>query len=114
MQKAIAIIKDEHPLYPFFEKHKQLRDEKLEQIEFLKKRAEKIVESYKPKTQELWRQIEEVCESNGWFPDDYSEEKYSLSYDDESRVLFLEDKNHENKLKLSLLDLLKGLGDPTK
>jgi hypothetical protein len=91
MRKAIATISMD-PLIS--ERCQIIRDEKErleERFKFLRKQAKDAGEKMGETCREHWVAIEDRLKELGLLPPDFSKETYSLCFDSESNVIFIED-----------------------
>lgn len=73
-----------------------------ESKEFLQKQAEK---SWNELVKSCWDDIEATLDKRNLLPDDYSDEKYTLTFSD--GVLYLSDKDEKSELRRLLASLFE-------
>ena len=93
MRKVLCILSENKEIKEHADLIKKRRDEASERIKFLKKQAEDEMKKCDKENDPRWDTLRDLIHDK--LPDDYTEEKYSLTFSIDEDTLSIEDKNND-------------------
>lgn len=105
MRKVLCILSDNEEIKECTDNIKSRRDESVERIKFLKKQVEDEMKKCDKENLPRWGILRDLIQSK--LPDDYTEEKYSLTFNIDEDTLSIEDREEKDSFR-SLIDHLMG------